>query len=137
MSPALQRADVVIVGGAVMGSAVASFLARDPDFWGSVLVIERDPTYATASTTLSVASVRQQFSTPVNIQMSQFAVQVLKHPNLWFPLLDPVPEASRDLAHPVRVDAHAHVLHRREDAGERELDLVVQALEAALPHALA
>jgi len=92
MSPVPQRADVVIVGGAVMGSAVASFLARDPDFWGTVLVIERDPTYATASTTLSVASVRQQFSTPVNIQMSQFAVQVLKHPDLWFPLLDPVPE---------------------------------------------
>ena len=92
MSPAQQRADVLIVGGAVIGSAVASFLARDPDFWGSVLVIERDQTYATASTTLSVASVRQQFSTPVNIQMSQFAVQVLKHPELWFPLLDPVPE---------------------------------------------
>ena len=87
-----QRADVVIVGGAVVGSAVAYFLSRDPDFWGSVIVIERDPTYATASTTLSVASVRQQFSTPVNIQMSQFAVQVLKHPDWWFPLLDPVPE---------------------------------------------
>lgn len=92
MSPVPLRADVVIVGGAVMGSAVASFLARDPDFWGEILVIERDPTYATASTTLSVASVRQQFSTPANIQMSQFAVQLLKHPDLWFPLLDPVPE---------------------------------------------
>ncbi len=92
MSAASQRADVVIVGGAVVGSAVAYFLARDPDFWGSVMVVERDPTYATASTTLSAASVRQQFSTPVNIQMSQFAVQVLKHPEWWFPLLETVPD---------------------------------------------
>jgi sarcosine oxidase len=92
MSAASPRADVVIVGGAVVGSSVAYFLARDPDFWGSVIVIERDPTYATASTTLSAASVRQQFSTPVNIQMSQFAIQVLRHPDWWFPLLDPVPE---------------------------------------------
>lgn len=89
---ATSRADVVIVGGAVVGSSVAYFLARDPDFWGSVMVIERDPTYATASTTLSAASVRQQFSTPVNIRMSQFAVQVLKHPEWWFPLLDTTPD---------------------------------------------
>ena len=40
MSPASQRADVVVVGGAAVGSAVAYFLARDPDFWGSVMVIE-------------------------------------------------------------------------------------------------
>lgn len=92
MRASSQRADVVIVGGGVVGSAVAYFLARDPDFWGSVVVVERDPTYATASTTLSAASVRQQFSTPVNIQMSQFAIQILKHPEMWFPLLDPVPE---------------------------------------------
>jgi FAD-dependent oxidoreductase domain-containing protein 1 len=89
---ATSRADVVIVGGAVVGSAVAYFLARDPDFWGSVVVIERDPTYATASTTLSAASVRQQFSTPVNIRMSQFAIQVIKHPEWWFPLLEPAPD---------------------------------------------
>ena len=89
---AAQRADVVIVGGAVVGSSVASFLARDPDFWGSVVVVERDPTYATASTTLSAAAVRQQFSTPVNIEISQFAIQVLKNPHLWFPLLDPEPD---------------------------------------------
>lgn len=87
-----KRADVVIVGGAVMGSSIAYFLSRDPSFWGTVVVIERDPTYATASTTLSVAAVRQQFSTPVNIQISQFAIQVLKHPESWFPRLDPVPE---------------------------------------------
>jgi glycine/D-amino acid oxidase-like deaminating enzyme len=66
------RYDVVIAGGAAMGSAVAAFLAMEPGFGGSVLVVERDPTYATCSTALSAASIRQQFSTPINIAISQF-----------------------------------------------------------------
>ncbi|HEY4804780.1 MAG TPA: FAD-dependent oxidoreductase, partial [Paraburkholderia sp.] len=48
--------DVVIVGGAVVGSATAYFLAENPDFNGSVLVIERDWTYAKSATALSSAS---------------------------------------------------------------------------------
>ena len=71
--------DVVIVGGAAMGSATAYFLAANPDFDGSVLVVERDPTYETCATTRSWGGVRQQFSTPANIEMSLFGAHFVKH----------------------------------------------------------
>jgi len=64
--------DVVIVGGAVIGSSVAYFLAANPDFAGSILVVERDPTYCFAATSLSAASIRVQFSNPINVKISQF-----------------------------------------------------------------
>jgi glycine/D-amino acid oxidase-like deaminating enzyme len=65
------RFDVVIVGGGVMGSSVAYFLRMLAPAL-SVCVIERDPSYRFASSALSASSIRQQFSTPINIAMSQF-----------------------------------------------------------------
>ncbi len=64
--------DVIIVGGAVIGSSVAYFLMANPDFDGSVLVVEKDPTYRFASTSLSSSSIRVQFSNPINVRISQF-----------------------------------------------------------------
>lgn len=75
-SPA--TADVVIVGGAVVGSAVAYFLASHPRWSGRIVVAERDASYASCATTRSVASIRHQFSTPINIQMSMFGTQFLR-----------------------------------------------------------
>ncbi|CAN7742764.1 NAD(P)/FAD-dependent oxidoreductase [Paraburkholderia terricola] len=68
---------VVIVGGGVIGSSIAYFL-RLADPTVGVTVIERDPTYARSSSALSAASIRQQFSTPLSIQMSLFGIEFLR-----------------------------------------------------------
>ena len=66
---ALTAMRIVIVGGGVMGAATACFLARDHGIAATVL--ERDPSYARASSALSASSIRQQFSTPINIALSR------------------------------------------------------------------
>ncbi|MDH3192697.1 MAG: FAD-binding oxidoreductase [Acidimicrobiia bacterium] len=69
--------DVVIVGGALMGSSIAYFLSENPDFDGSILVVEPDPTYENAQSTRSGNSFREQFSNPLNIKISQFGLEFL------------------------------------------------------------
>ena len=76
--PKQESYDVVIIGGAMMGSSAAWFLSNNTDFDGSVLVVERDPTYETASTSHTNSCIRQQFSTPVNIKISQFGAGFIK-----------------------------------------------------------
>ncbi len=71
--------DVVIIGGAVIGSSSAWFLSANPDFDGSVLVIERDATYEFSSTARTNSCIRQQFSNPLNVQISQFGVEFLRN----------------------------------------------------------
>ncbi|EFL87615.1 FAD-binding oxidoreductase [Ahrensia sp. R2A130] len=77
--PARSTYDVVIIGGGIMGASSAWFLTDNPDFDGSVLVVERDPTYATASTTHTNSCMRQQFSTELNVHISQFAAEFVKN----------------------------------------------------------
>jgi sarcosine oxidase len=89
-----ERADVVIVGGAIIGSSVATFLAMRPDFDGRIVVVERDPTFRTSSTTLSAASIRLQFSTPLNIEISRFGVEVIKHLDRYLAVDGVVPEVD-------------------------------------------
>jgi sarcosine oxidase subunit beta len=68
----MQTADVVIIGGGIVGSSIAWHLTeagcRD------VLVIERESAQGKGSTGKSMGGVRAQFSTPVNIQMSLYSI---------------------------------------------------------------
>lgn len=73
-----ERFDVVIVGGAAVGASVAWHLARDPAFAGSVLVLEKDASYARAATALSASSIRRQFSTAINVRLSGYGIALLR-----------------------------------------------------------
>lgn len=68
--------DVIIIGGGIMGSAAAYYLMKT-DNTLKVAVVERDPTYARASTTLSMTNARIQFSLKQNIEISQYALKAL------------------------------------------------------------
>lgn len=73
------HSDVAIVGGGIIGSSIAYFLAANEDFDGSVIVIEKDPTYAGGCTARSVGSIRQQFSTPENVRISRFGFDFISN----------------------------------------------------------
>jgi FAD-dependent oxidoreductase domain-containing protein 1 len=70
--------DVVIGGGAVTGSSIAYHLAAQPGFSGRILVIDKDMTYRQAASSLSLSSIRQQFSSPINIRVGLYGVSFLR-----------------------------------------------------------
>ena len=78
-TPLKSSYDVVIVGGAMMGSSTAWFLSQNPDFNGSVLVVEMDSSYVNSSTAHTNSCMRQQFSNTLNVQISQFAADFVKN----------------------------------------------------------
>jgi glycine/D-amino acid oxidase-like deaminating enzyme len=78
-SPTSKSYDVVMIGGAIMGSSTAWFLTDNPDFKGTVLVVEKDPTYEKAATALTNSCIRQQFSTELNVHISQFGAEFYKN----------------------------------------------------------
>lgn len=71
---------VVIIGGGAIGSAIAYFLNRDPQEEPfDVTVVERDFSYTQASSALSASSIRQQFSSAINIEMSLYGIDFFRH----------------------------------------------------------
>ena len=68
----MQTADVVIIGGGIVGSSIAYHLTAAG--CRSVVVLERESAIGKGSTGKSMGGVRAQFSTPVNIQMSLYAI---------------------------------------------------------------
>jgi len=70
--------DVVIVGGGIMGSATAYYLTKTaPDI--KLAVVEMDPSYSRASTTLSMSNARIQFSFRPNVQISLYAFEAFEN----------------------------------------------------------
>ena len=125
-----ERAEVVIVGGAIIGSSVATFLASRRDFDGRIVVVERDPTFRTSSTTLSAASIRQQFSTGLNVEISRFGIDVIRHLDRYLAVDGEVPEI--DFVENgylfLATDAGLATLEHNH-AVQRALDVAVELLE--------
>ena len=68
----MHTADVVLIGGGIVGSSIAYHLVAAG--CTNVLVLERETTQGKGSTGKSMGGVRAQFSTPVNIQMSLYSI---------------------------------------------------------------
>lgn len=81
---------VVVIGGGAIGASVAMFLRHPATTAGAaaaeVTVVEADPGLTWASSALSAGSIRQQFSTPVNVALSQFGLEVITRADEWLGL---------------------------------------------------
>lgn len=140
MSSTQNHYDVVIVGGGVIGSAVAYWLAAEPAFAGRrVAVIERDFSYREGSTGRSAGSIRQQFSTKENIEISLFGASFLKNLGDWLAVEGELPDVgfrergylflASDAGWPILQENHA--LQRRLGADNALLEQA--ALKERLP----
>lgn len=132
------RYDVVCIGGAVIGSAVAYYLTENTDFDGTVAVIEPDPSYEFAQSTRAGNSIREQFSQPVNIQIGQYGLDFIDnfHENTQVEGESPVLAyrgtgylfLSEDQTHLAGLEAQMAIQHE-EGAGTRLLSPAEVATE--------
>ncbi|MGX6444399.1 NAD(P)/FAD-dependent oxidoreductase [Neobacillus sp. K501] len=74
----MQKADIIIVGGGVMGSSTAYSLRKN-GYTGRIIVFEKDPIYEFSSTSRSAGGIRQLYTTAINIQISRYSLQVYKN----------------------------------------------------------
>jgi FAD-dependent oxidoreductase domain-containing protein 1 len=74
----MKHYDVLIVGGGIVGSATAYYL-RKHGFKGTIAIVEKDTTYQFSCTARSAGGLRQQFSTPENIALSMFGLNLVRN----------------------------------------------------------
>lgn len=139
-TPKKNAYDVVIVGGAIMGASTAWFLSDSADFDGTVLVIERDTSYEACSTSHSSSCMRQQFSTELNVRISQFAADFVKNLRRYMGGDERVPELSiRSFGYMYLADndAFAKVLREslsvQQDAGAATQLMTPDQIKEAYP----
>ncbi|OCC03676.1 FAD-dependent oxidoreductase [Labrys sp. WJW] len=77
-APSRRSYDIVIVGGAAVGSSTAYWLSQVLGETASILVVERDSSYEFSSTALSTSAIRQQYSNPINVKISQFGIEIIR-----------------------------------------------------------
>ena len=137
--PTKRSYDVVIVGGAAVGSSTAWWLGPSGL---SVLVVERDSTYEFWSTALSTSAIRQQYSNPINVKISQFGVEFIRgfaeRMAPWFP-----GEAAPDLGFkehgylyctsPAGVDAARERVEMQRSLGAHTVWLMPEDLARQFP----
>lgn len=86
--------DVVIVGGGVTGSSSAYFIQSHPGFNGRIALIEKDTTFQHSPSAKSTGGIRQQFSTPENIEMGLFGAHFIKHIGDYLSVNDETPDVT-------------------------------------------
>ncbi len=77
MTRSRYSADVVVVGGGVIGSSVALHL-RQRNRQLRVVVVERDARYTRSSSRLAFGGIRQQYGSRLNVAMAQFSLAFYK-----------------------------------------------------------
>ncbi|SPH22398.1 Sarcosine oxidase subunit beta [Ascidiaceihabitans donghaensis] len=131
--------DIIIVGGAIMGSSTAWFLTEQKDFQGRVLVVEKDPSYEFSSTAHTNSCMRQQYSNALNVNISQFAADFVKNIRNYMKD-DRVPELSiRSFGYMYLADTESFAQTLREnikvqhDAGAATVLMTPEEIKAKYP----
>ena len=75
MAPLPEQAEVVVVGGGVMGASTAYHLANKG--CRDVVLLERDSFFGQGATGKCAGGIRYQFSTEINIRLSQISLPML------------------------------------------------------------
>ncbi|MDT8306800.1 MAG: FAD-binding oxidoreductase [Anaerolineae bacterium] len=71
-----QRANVVVIGGGVMGASTAYHLALQGE--GEVVLLEKQSFFGQGATGKCAGGIRYQFSTPINVQLSLLSLPMLE-----------------------------------------------------------
>jgi FAD-dependent oxidoreductase domain-containing protein 1 len=113
--------DMIIVGGGVTGCATAYFLAAG-QFDGTVLIVERDPSYANAPSARAAGGIRQQFSTPENIHIGLFGAEFVKNVDQYLAINGEIPHLDfKERGYLILASPRALPLMRENHAVQRQI----------------